>query len=306
MKALIYACGGGWGHLTRAAALARALDFPTILSNSPYLQSVCHAMPELSIESVASREHAVARIVSEDPDVLIVDTFPRGLGGELADLLPSLRATKALVHRVLNPDYVGWGNLRQFVADHYDCVLCPGERGEFAGLPQAVDTAPWLVRESVSIAARADVVICAGGNAEELPWYGDVAALLGRDVDVRCIAAELPPACPSEIWIRHWPSIDWIANAKVVVGGAGYNTVHECVALGVPLIARPWPRKYDRQEWRAAQHPGITVVTTSQEARRAALEALRRPTQPRPIFRNGADDAAKVIRAIFEQKQIAT
>jgi predicted glycosyltransferase len=306
LKTLIYALGGGWGHLTRAAALARAMGFPTILSNSPYLQSVRHAMPELSIESVASREDAVARIASEDPDVLIVDTFPRGLGGELADLLPSLCATKVLVHRVLNPDYVAWGNLHRFVADHYDCVLCPGERGEFAGLPQAVDTAPWLVREPVSIDARADVVICASGNAEELPWYGEVAALLSRDVDVRCIAAQLPPACPSEIWIRHWPSIDWIVNAKAVVGGAGYNTVNECVALGVPLIARPWPRKYDRQEWRAAPHPDIAVVTTPQEARRAALEVLRRPAQPRPIFRNGANDAAMWVRSIFEQKQIAT
>nr|WP_268896632.1 glycosyltransferase [Hassalia byssoidea] len=28
-----------------------------------------------------------------------------------------------------------------------------------------------------------------------------------------------------------------IAVADVVVGGAGYNTVYECAALGVPLVA---------------------------------------------------------------------
>ena len=309
MTILIYALGGGWGHVTRAAALSRAIGPAArvrILANSPYLQIVQAARsahtagetPELEIEAVTTREEAASRISEEKPDVLVVDTFPRGLGGELAELLPSLRALKVLIHRDLRPEYVSWADLRAFVAARYDCVLCPGERGPLADLAQAFVTAPWLVRAPVTVKPGVDVVVCAGGNAEEMPWYGEVAALLARDVSVRCLAPELPPGCPPELWIRYWPSIDWIASAGAVVGGAGYNTVNECLALSVPLIARPWPRKYDRQRLRAEQCPNATIVETPDEAARAALDALARPRIP-PAFTNGADEAAQWIR--FEE-----
>ena len=247
-------------------------------------------MPELGIEAVS--------IAQKDPDgidLVVVDTFPRGLVGELVDLLPSLRAWKVLIHRDLKPEYVAWAGLRTFVADHYDCVICPGERGPLADLPQAHHTAPWLVRPPVAVNPGVDVVVCAGGNAGEMPWYGEVAALLARDIGVRCLAPELPPGCPPELWIRYWPSIDWIASAGAVVGGAGYNTVNECRALGVPLIARPWPRKYDRQRLRAEQCPNATIVETPDEGARAALEALARPRVPPPAFTNGANEGAEWI-----------
>lgn len=290
MNIHIYALGGGWGHITRAAGLARALGPAArvlILANSPYLEIVRTSMPELGIEAVSTG--------LEDPDVLVVDTFPRGLAGELAERLPSLRALKILIHRDLRPEYVSWAGLRTFVADHYDCVICPGERGLLADLPQAIFTAPWLLRPPAAVKPGVDVVVCAGGNAEELPWYGEVAALLARDVGVRCLAAELPPGCPPELWIRYWPSIDWIASAGAVVGGAGYNTVNECLALGVPLIARPWPRKYDRQRLRAEQCPNATIVETPDEAAGAALDALTRPRIPPPVFTNGTKEAAERI-----------
>ncbi|MBW4572535.1 MAG: hypothetical protein KME31_32500 [Tolypothrix carrinoi HA7290-LM1] len=44
-----------------------------------------------------------------------------------------------------------------------------------------------------------------------------------------------------------------MAVADVVVGGAGYNTVYECAALGVPLVAIALKRLYDRQDKTEAQ-----------------------------------------------------
>jgi hypothetical protein len=298
LNILIYALGGGWGHVTRAAGLAHAFGPAArvrILANSPYLEIVKAAMPDLAIEAVSTVEEAAGKIEGDEPDVLVVDTFPRGLGGELATLLPSLRAMKVLIHRDLRPEYVSWADLRTFVAAHYDGVLCPGERGLLADLPQAFFTAPWLVRAPVEVKPGVDVVVCAGGNPEEMPWYGEVAARLARQVEVRCLAPELPPGCPPELWIRYWPSIDWIASAEAVVGGAGYNTVNECLALSVPLIARPWPRKYDRQRWRAERCPNATIVETPDEAVRAALDALARARIQPPTITNGANDAAKWI-----------
>jgi hypothetical protein len=300
LKILIYALGGGWGHLTRAAALAHALGTSAhvrILTNSPYLQVVQAAIPHVDVEPAPTREAATSAIQDSEIDVLVVDTFPRGLGGELAAIIPSLQIPKVLVHRALNPTYVSSAGLHEFVAANYNCVFCPGEKGLLAGLPQAIHTAPWLIRKPVAIGSPVDIVISTSGNAEELGWYGEAAALVSRQAKVRCIAPNLPPGCPPEVWISHWPAIDWIASASAVIGGAGYNTANECLALRVPLIAKPWPRKYDDQQERAAQHANHNViVTTPQEACDAALEALNRPPQPRPPFTNGADEAAERLR----------
>lgn len=254
-------------------------------------------MPELSIETVSTGQEAASRIAREAPDVLVVDTFPRGLVGELANLLPTLTAVKVLIHRDLRPEYVSWAGLRLFVAGNYDCVFCPGERGPLADLRQARSTAPWIVRPPVEIKSRVEVVVCAGGNAAEARWFGEVAALLAGGVDVRCLAPDLPPACPRDLWIRYWPSIDWMANARAVVGGAGYNTVNECLAVGVPLIAKPWPRTYDRQRLRAEQCPNVTIVESPREGARAAVDALARARVTPPVFKNGADEAAAWIRS---------
>jgi len=304
LNILIYALGGGWGHVTRAAALARAIGPAArvrILANSPFVEIVQAAMPELGIEAISAGEDAASRIAREKPgvvDVLVVDTFPRGLGGELATLLPSLRARKVLIHRDLKPEYVAWADLRSFVGAHYDRVICPGERGPLADLGRAIYTAPWIVRPPIAVKPGVDVIVCAGGNADEMPWYGEVAALLARDISVRCLAPELPHGCPAELWLRHWPSIDWIASAGAAVGGAGYNTVNECLALSVPLVARPWPRKYDRQRLRAEQCRNATIVETPDEAARAALEALARPRIQLPAFTNGTSAAAEWILSL--------
>src|SRR5580698_10096100 len=111
---LIYALGGGFGHLTRASALARAAlhDNVRILTNSPYANLVQRALPELNIIALnpvmtvaEGRAEVVSRIASEAPECLIVDTFPRGLGGELSDVISSFPGLKVLVQCDLNPQY---------------------------------------------------------------------------------------------------------------------------------------------------------------------------------------------------------
>lgn len=296
MKVLIYALGGGWGHVTRAAALATALRpaETSILANSPYCGIVREAMPGLSIESIGSREEAVARVATSKADVLVVDTFPRGLGGELAALLPTWKGKTILVHRDLSPEYVRWARgIREFVEAQYDLVLCPGEAGPFSDLPQARMTGGWIVREPVELEdPPSPIVICAAGNPDELGWYEEVAALLPPG-DVRCVGS-----APG--WIHVWPAIDWIARARVVIGGAGYNTINECLATGTPLIAKPWARKYDRQRERA-QCAGVTIVETPAEAARSALEILKRPVRdaaPR-VYPNGAVEASARLRELL-------
>ena len=289
----IYALGGGWGHLTRAVALARIVRRERevrVLANTPYARY-------LTGEADLVGANPARAIAESPPDTLIVDTFPRGLGGELAPLLPGLKCRKALVHRDLNPRYVAWASLREFVERHYDLVLVPGEPAPLDNLPAAVRTEPWLVRSAHELpprdVAEPFVLVCAAGKREELAWYGAVAAALSAHATVRCVAAECPPGCKPELWIRHWPAIELIASASVVVGGAGYNTVNECLACHVPLVARAWPRTYDRQAERTAR-AGITAVETVEEAVQAALARFGGIPGP-PAYRNGAEEAAAIL-----------
>ncbi len=286
---LIYALGGGWGHLTRAAALARAAVGVQvrIIANSPHATAVGAQLSEASLRIInpaASKQEARA-IVQEElsaaPSRFIVDAFPRGLGGELAELLPPVAAPRVLIHRDVNPRYAA--QVRDFAQAHYTLILAPGEGEAF---PNAVRTAPWLVRSSHDIAAaptRQGVFVCASGRQDEASWYREAAALVRRaGVPVRESGGE-------------WPAIHQIAQSAAVIGGGGYNTVYECQALGVPLIARPWPRQYDRQALRLAR-AGATPVDTPQQAAAAALEALARgPAQPPRPFSNGAHEAAALI-----------
>ena len=322
---LIYALGGGWGHLTRAAALARiacARNQVRILTNSPYAPQVRRALPELDIVALdpalpatTVREQVIQYVRAADPRCFIVDTFPRGLGGELAGIIHSLEATTVLVHRDLSPRYVAEAKLRALVRSAYDLILVPGkgEGNAFADLPQAVVTEPWLIRNpppECCLVRERSVLICASGTTEELSWYGAaVASLRALDarLEIRCVAPVCPPGCPRKLWIAHWPAIDLYADAGVVVGGAGYNTIHECLAWQVPLIAHPWPRKYDRQWLRAQQaasRGSVTVVKKPSEAAEAAIQQLSQAPAYRshhPI--NGVSDAITRIERETRNQQ---
>jgi len=249
---LIYALGGGWGHLTRAAALARAATphcRVRILTNSPHAPALLGRFDIIALDPAltvdAAREQVPRHIASAGADCLIVDTFPRGFGGELLDPLHSFSGTKVFVARDLNPQYADAVAVEALTRSSYHLVLNPGDMG--AGHV----TAPWLVRSQNELLPRDRarallrlsgdrpcVVVCAAGNRDELKWYGAaVSHLLAHDscIDVRLIAAVGPPGCPGECWLSYWPAVDLYNAAGVVVGGAGYNTVYECLACGVPL-----------------------------------------------------------------------
>jgi predicted glycosyltransferase len=244
------------------------------------------------------RRQALSAIAEARPSCLVVDTFPRGIGGELAAALETIEARKVLVQRDLNPRYVEAAGLEAFVASHYDLVLdCEAE--------------PWLVRSADQLPDRETVerilrldrgascaLVCASGKQDELEWYGAVAAALQERTLVRVVAAERPAGCAEGSWVRYWPAIDLMRCAAVVVGGAGYNTIQECLAWDVPLVARPWPRKYDRQEVRAesaAARGRVTIVRTAEQAARSALELMQYGAPRLPRFTNGAAEAVRLI-----------
>ncbi|WP_242072010.1 glycosyltransferase [Nostoc sp. FACHB-110] len=272
--------GGGWGHLNRALALGRIAAVHKsvqIITNSPYAKHINHegciiySIPENN-DFLTTSQQVRKIILQTECDRLIIDTFPRGLGGELADILPQLHIRRILIHRDINPDYVTAKNLRSFVAENYNTVIVPGEGEDIplADLANVQHTAPWLIRNAAELPDRITVrshilkvkpdiqliLVCAAGNASELTFFAQLTQDLQQnfpDCAVRILAANCPANCPEALWLSHHPGIECIAAADIVLGGAGYNTVYECAALGVPLIAFAWPRLYDRQAKRATK-----------------------------------------------------
>lgn len=328
MKGLIYALGGGWGHLIRAVALSRAamphFQF-TLLTNSPYAAWLTPYEPDLHFHCLApglSQAETCAQVrqflQQASWDSLIVDTFPRGLGGELADLLPHLPRPRILIHRDLNPTYVQKKDLLAFVATHYDLILVPetGSHLPLANLPQVKQTAPWLcrnamelpelavARDRLGVGAAPLVLVLACGQPQELSTYGDLAIRIGvtfPQLVVRCLGATCPATCPPELWQFYYPAIDLLPAATVVVGAGGYNTVAECQALGRPLIAIPQNRLYDRQQTRLAHHRSNCTWVQNADGAIVALRSLleiAHPPVPPPPYPNGAVDAVNILQTL--------
>jgi len=225
------------------------------------------------------------------------------------------------VHRDLNPRYVTEFNLRDFVNSTYDLILIPGESegNAFAKLPNAVVTEPWLIRNAdelpprrrarhllkIKDARQPCILVCASGTAKELSWFGAVVAeLINRDsrAAIRCVAPTCPPGCPRECCIKYWPAADLYPAANIVIGGAGYNTIYECLTYNIPLIARPWRRLYDRQWLRARRAAARGSVIVVQRPGEAASEAIREldsgPRRRQTYFHNGAASAKLFIERL--------
>ncbi|HSP79266.1 MAG TPA: hypothetical protein VLQ93_12095, partial [Myxococcaceae bacterium] len=277
---LIYALGGGLGHLTRALGLGRVARARghrvRVVTNSPFAsclpleaelgEGAVHPL-DAGLDKHAVREAITRLLEQERPEVLVVDTFPRGLGGELAPLLPGLRARKVLVHRDLKPNYEERFDLERFV-DTDALLLLPGEPAPLGHHPSAVRTPPWLVRDAEELAdfteARrrlqvpADtslpvVAVLACGHSKEVEESAMLAEELRRRLGslavIRLLSpCPLPPGSPEAL--RLWPALEVLRGVDVLVGAGGYNTVQEARATGTPLVALVRPRLYDRQALR--------------------------------------------------------
>ncbi|MBX9720502.1 MAG: hypothetical protein K2X81_03815, partial [Candidatus Obscuribacterales bacterium] len=277
---LIYAAGAGWGHLNRALSLAFKVASKykaRIISSSKHAKHImCSSawidhsltqrikLEDLSALDSASFSKQVQQIFLEKSyECSVIDTFPRGLLGELAELRSLQTGTaKVLIHRDINPDYVAKFEIEKFAANNFDLIINPGERTELPLAHLCVKTAPWLLKDANELPSRQSVraqtgvtdnetpfvLICASGKDDEEDYYIELTRQIARrypGIALRClIARDLPNE--DRLFINHWPGIDYICAADILIGAGGYNTINECEALKIPLLAMPQGRLYDR------------------------------------------------------------
>lgn len=334
-KWCLYALGGGLGHLTRSLALARAAiargDDVTLLANSPYAESLpvsdelgnrgrlVSIPPAFNRDQVA--EFVRRSLTASVFDVLVVDTFPRGLAGELAELLPELPGTKVLVHRDLNPRYVEQADLARFVTQ-YDLILSPGEIGPLADQPQVHSTAPWLIRNHDELLDQASawellritdthlpvIAVIASGFPSERQSVRELAArlshaLIGR-ASVRLIALDQSSGPTAAESVSLWPCLSTIRGIDLLVGAGGYNTVWEARATGTPLLAIARPRLYDRQDVRLESHERVANEAEAQQRVLDWVAQVAGHRQSIPDYVNGVQSAIQRIDAIVRQVEL--
>ncbi|MBZ4421348.1 hypothetical protein [Myxococcus sp. RHSTA-1-4] len=330
LRWLVYALGGGMGHLTRAGALARMAarrgHAVTLLTNSPFASGlpleevlgpgVTVWRPGAALDKQAVRGAVARWLDAERPDVFVVDAFPRGLGGELAPLLPGLRARKVLIHRDLNPAYVERFDVARAV-DAFDLLLVPGEDAPFAGHPRAVRTAPWLLLEEGELKPRAEararlgvpvederplVAVMGCGTPAEVAEAGAIASRLqtrlGDTALVRWLVPPVPASLrPHPLRVSVWPALAVLPGVDVLVGAGGYNTVHEARVTGTPFVALARPRLYDRQALRLRHDERAGSMDELVE--RAVLLARSRPARRPGPYVSGTRDAVAHLERVL-------
>jgi hypothetical protein len=285
---IYYAPGGGLGHLTRGIAILRQWRKRTghpalLLSYSP------HA-PLARKEGISVREipgpdaGALKRILGRaGPQALVVDTFPRGIMGEMADLVPALDIPTILIQRYLNPAYLRQFNVTAFVGRFYRLVVRLADALPPQTLSQqTLDVPPVTIREAQELSPvtqRAGWLFVDWGEGSEpfIQAAQEAASRQGKTLHV------VRPA-------DSYPAVDHMANHELVVGSGGYNLYHEAALTGTPAIFVPGRRMYDDQFARTA--------AALQARSAAALGALLQGSPPAPLPWHSGQGAAAAVAAI--------
>ncbi len=256
------------------------------------------------------------------PDVLLVDTFAEGSFHELPDVLDLVRA-RILVQRPIRDELIRRPSHAALLRA-YDRVIVPEHEHDEPQLRAVLDldddrlvfTGPMvrmdphamhsraIARERLGVAESARCVLVTGGgggdtSATELFEFVDRVIANEADVHVVYGAGPLSRAPP-----RHGPRRTWCtthdlaehaAAFDVAVSAAGFNTIHELLLAGVPLICVPQDKVADDQLARAKRYEARGAVIV------ADLESLAAPLRDLLTDSARREQQAKAARAAMPE-----
>lgn len=277
------------------------------------------------------------------PDILIVDTWPRGAFGELLNALDLCR--KRIF--IYSPDSQTIAEAADFQAmlPLYDLILVPEEEGTCVLPFGAADPkrirwlGPILTREKVELLDRWEarerlgahpdsfllyVSVGSGADAEARELLHSICAAVMDEPDVHIVVGGAPLFFgsllqgPRITWLNG-PSTELLLGFDGALSAAGYNTYHELAAGGVPTAWIPRRTLGDDQTARAQRvRDGIDpIVLEAEDLRGAAImDALAQLRERRrsklqqddkpASFRNFARNAAQaVLSTVWAQEDVA-
>jgi predicted glycosyltransferase len=277
------------------------------------------------------------------PDVLLVDTFAEGSFHELPAVLDLVR-TRVLVQRPVKEEFARRPGHAALLRA-YDRVVVPEHEDDEPGLRALLDiesdrlafVGPMVRVDRHAVLDRAEarrrlgvaedvrcVLVTGGGGGDDGVGglFDVVEAALANDRSTHIVygAGPLYRGAP-----RHGVGCTWFAGHDlaehaaafdVAVIAAGFNTIHELLLLGVPLLCVPQDKIADDQLARARRYAerGALVVSDVDEAapalrallvdddRRAALSTAALAIMPE----NHARDAAlAVLQTVWPPSLVA-
>jgi predicted glycosyltransferase len=338
--------GSGAGHLTRLVAMNRWLRrYAAVLELRAeiYFLTTSEADSLLFHEQFASFKLPSKTIVGETgidrltylalakqwvwhslslirPDLLIVDTFPRGSFGELLSALDLCRH-KAFIHRPVKPELASRPDF-QTMLPLYDLILVPEYADQAGGTAPRSNqrfTGPVMVRERAEqwsaaevrahVAARPGelvVYVSAGGGGDaqaEAQLHRTCAALLAEP-EVRIVVGAGPlyrgrPLLQERVlWLQQPAIAELMPGFDLAVCAAGYNSFNELMHAGVPTLFLPQDKVADEQDRRAARACEAGAAWQLAGAGEQELAAALRPLLGRlrdPVERERARAAARSL-----------
>ena len=310
MRVLQYCLGGGFGHLCRNLAVARTLKTQlgaTIRLLAPartfrWIDSDLEKSAPRITEPEEMTRWVRYQMAQFQPDLLIVDVFPRGVLGELPIDLP---IPKVLLTRWVEPRYYQYPP----VADALDSFQSIYTSEPFTGpdeiAKRAVCKVPPIVWTRPSDSVRESRKRLEGGTQPFLVALGSGPVVHQRKLRERlsswCVAHDcqfkfLSSALGSEIRAVG----RWLRGADLVVSAAGYQSYHEVIQAGVPTVFLPQQRKYDNQAGRALGDFGVapvamTRVASSPRELEQSLQELIGAARVAPTNFQGAEQVAEYV-----------
>ncbi|MGK2857032.1 MAG: hypothetical protein ACSLFQ_07490 [Thermoanaerobaculia bacterium] len=271
---LVYALGGGLGHLVRARAFLHTLGLE---SDAAVITASHHAADsrvlgdieaiaiprKLERDPAACRAWIAALLDTRRPEIFCVDAFPCGIIGELAgDALP--HAGEA------------WHLARLLRWDEY-APLATGEPARFATTyrlePLHDAHEAWIRRASREVCdlelrdpavtgeapdglpPRFWLVVHSGppSEVEELASFAEDLRCAERSSSTIVVAtSEAPESLPAgAVVVSPFPASALFARAERIVSAAGFNVMRQTLPFRDRHVIVPLPRRFDDQFERA-------------------------------------------------------
>lgn len=326
MKILVYALGGGLGHLQRAIAISRRLKKSArveILTNSPFSAFATNeglAVTTLSGQKDEIERSALRALEKAKADLIVVDTFPAGPTGELSRFEKTLPPKRCLIHRRLWSYKVPkpWPAF-QFIIDCEPAVATAKElsAAEIARSCQCDDicqVGPVLVRSYEELKTREQARKTLGLSHDEKillvyhhGYQKEVEALFRNCLKAfarvspknwRLLLASLRPLVDESLkenHISYWPLVELLLGVDGVITAGGYHSWYEAAMSQKAAIVIPMSRKFDLQLTRVS---GATSIVRSPEELEEAIYELCH-SQKKVTRAKHDDNSAKAAQHIL-------
>ena len=274
MRLLYYAPGGGWGHLSRTAAVLHSLGLEAedllLISPSAAIQKLVPQANGLRLpEHLAQDKAGLQAFLSAEfrafaPDLVLTDCFPGGILGELYAWADWGSWTWQHVARHIRagsyPYLVGQSPPYQLI---HACEPLEAEQEAF--LKAQAELRPLLLLDppppplSPALAAyrqtqRPFWLVCHAGPRAEVQtlclWAKQLHQQAQTQADLLVLSNE-DPQVPDFQFFNHYPAWPLFEPAERLITACGFNNMRQTLAYAHKHHFRPFRRRFDDQFRRA-------------------------------------------------------